>query len=267
MSLRRATDDRQTESAPFDLAAAGGRTPVKALKNALSFRIGNDRGLVGDANLGGGSARKHLDPRATPFGRELDRVVNEVREDLVNQTLIAETLDSVASADVEPYPSGLGWTPKRPNRLIDDFVEIDESAFDSRFGDLRLGEERQVPDESREMDTFACDRSERVAVFRHAAIPGESQFRLAADHSDWRSELVRGVLNKPFHSKKCSVKLLEQLIEDCRQSAKLVGFIGDLKTVRAERSGLQEKPCLSAERVDRPQRPISHDVAAAEREK
>lgn len=199
VALRCPANDRQTKSASLNLAATRGRTPVKPLEHALALRMANGRSAVGNANLGCGSARGHLDPRTTPLGRKLDRVFNEVGKDLVNQVLIADTLNSAASADFEPYVTSLGWALKRANRLRDDFVEINESIIDSRFRSLRLGEEGQVPDESRKMNTLTCDRPERVAIFRNAAIPGESQFRFTADHGDRRSKFVGGVLNKPFH--------------------------------------------------------------------
>ena len=136
-------------------------------------------------------ANAHVDPAAV--GRELDRVRDEVVEELGDARPIPRDEGHGARGEGECDLLGLGLRPGRLDAFGGDRGEVEAVDVEDELAGLHLRDEEQVADEVEEPLRVALDDAEELALLvrQLARLAVEQELDVAPDRRQRRAQLVR----------------------------------------------------------------------------
>ena len=191
--------DREAESR----AAAPDARPVglvEALEDALLVRLRDARPVVDDRGDDLAAGGPHRDPHLAAVGAELDRVVDEVDEDLAEARLVgADRREPGRDVDHQRDRVALGEQPQPLDGALREPAEIDVVRQRQLAAALDPGEVEELADHLDEVPGLDLDLRDPLAhPRRHVARGGLARQRLGeqAHRRQRRPELVAQVVDE-----------------------------------------------------------------------
>src|SRR5262245_47291881 len=166
---------------------------IEALEEPRRFVVGNSRAGVRDGDHGGGILDGHADLHAAVRGRELESVVDHVREHEPRRG--RRDPDDEVARRVRRYhdvaPARL--CAEAPDRPVEHRHEWDGLANGLALTRVEPGEDQQLLGQPREALDLAETGAQRLVVLLARSRPAQRDLELGAQPGERRAQLVRRV--------------------------------------------------------------------------
>ena len=227
--------DRESQAAAGCVAVSRLLGAVEALEDIFAVCRRERRRLVENPHLHGVGPPGDADRDRPGRGRELDRVLEQVRHDLSEEALVAAILDAARRLDLDgDVPAGSEHA-KGSADFLGQLLQVDQAPFQRMVQRLALGEEGQVADDQRQALAFGGDRSQGVTVGRRAALRREGELRLGANDGHRRLQLMGGVGDESLELTHRRGDPLEEPVERPGEAAQFVCGSDDRERLKFRR--------------------------------
>ena len=222
--------DRQAQSAAFDLASARAVHAVEAVEQVLAVLMRHTGAVVGDRDADLAFPLPGQDVDAAPRWRELDCVLDEVREGEVKSVRIRLCVPP-PTLEHEGDALRRGQRPQGPGTIFDGLSETDpyREQFEPVLFDL--GQGQQVVDGAAHSVDFVHSAVQHLPRRRGELVAAEADVDLGAHDRERSPELVRGIGDEPALVQHAPLDPVEHGVEGQSEVADLVGGGGDRDTL------------------------------------
>jgi hypothetical protein len=192
VSLDDRARDGEPEPGPADRSLLRGRRAKKALEQVALLGLRHADAGVRHSEQGVVAHARDRDEDATARRRELDRVRNEVVEQLAEPGPISVERRERGSLEDELHLLALGRWPNRVHRLGGDCGEVDLFALEREFARFDLGNEEEVAHDAQEAAAVSLHDAEKTPLLL-GEVTGviEHELEIARDRRKRRPKLVR----------------------------------------------------------------------------